>query len=118
MFKDAIFSPLRLKLSVIRSLFTWVGLFQRRISNLLDCFVLGSMAMPRMWNFWVGLFVSFFYRCPFLFVWLFVASLVYVLYSLSFWSIYSLFSDKKKKKKNLSPCVKDDILFILHLILM
>ena len=67
-----------------------------RISNLLDCTVLGSMAMLRMWNFWVVMLFSFFYRCPFLFVWLFVASLVYVMYTLSFGQYIRSLSIKKK----------------------
>ena len=45
---DATFSPLRLKLLVVRLLFMWAGLFQTRISILLDCSCIGSMAMPRV----------------------------------------------------------------------
>ena len=76
-----------------------MGLFQRRISNLLDCSVLGSMATPRMWNFCDGLFVSFFFSLPFFF-WLFVVSLVYVLYTLSFGQYTTLYRSKKKKNLN------------------
>ena len=53
-FEDATFSTLRLKLSVIRSFLLGLVVFQMRISFLLDCFCIDSMAMPRMLSFWAG----------------------------------------------------------------
>ena len=72
-------------------------LFQRRISTLLDCSCIDSMAMPRVWfSFWDGLFGSYFSLPPF--SWPFVVSIVYVLYTLSFLVNILLFIVKKKKK--------------------
>ena len=78
-----------------------LDLFQRRISTLLDSSRIGSMDMLRVWfSFWDSLFSSSFslplFCCPF------VVSIVYVLYTLSFFVNKLLFIDKKKidiKKK-------------------
>ena len=72
-------------------------LFQRRISTLLDCSYLDSIAMLRVWfSFWDGLFGSSFSLS--LFCWPFVVSIVYVLYTLYFLVNILLFIDQKKKK--------------------
>ena len=68
-----------------------------RISNLLDCSCLGSMAMLRVWVF-LGWFVGLFLlSLPFSFcLALCGLSCTHLVYSL-FWSIYYSLSIKKKK---------------------
>ena len=53
--------------------------------------------MPRMWNFWVCLFVSFFYPALF-FLFGFLWPLLYMSCILSLLVNIPLFIDKKKKK--------------------
>ena len=73
-------------------------LFQRQISILLDCFCIGSMAMPRVWliYFWAGLCTSFF-----LSVFFFVGPLWPLLYTTCILPLFlvdiRLFIDQEKK---------------------
>ena len=76
-------------------------LFQRWISNLLDCSCLGSMAMPRVWFFWVGLFVSSFFLPLSFCLALCGISCICLVYSLFFCQYTTHYRKKKVLIKNI-----------------
>ena len=60
--------------------------FLRQISLLLDCFCIDSMAMPRVWSLWAGLYFSSLLLASFLLV--LGCSLVYFFFFYQYIAFY------------------------------